>query len=68
MAKRKRGQVPYDSEHPGRIWMPDVPNHRQKGGHGGARVVVKQEQKEELEKQLDRLRAEIITPSGENKG
>ncbi|HJY99017.1 MAG TPA: hypothetical protein VJ227_04910 [Patescibacteria group bacterium] len=68
MAKRKKGQIPYESEHPERIWMPDVPGHRRKGGHGRAAVVVSDEQKEELERQVERLRDEITTSSGENKG
>lgn len=60
MAKRPKGQTAYDSEHPERIWMPDVPGHKRKGGHGRATVVVNAEQKRELEEQIKRLEEEIV--------
>lgn len=70
MTKRKKGQVPYESEHPIRIEMPDVPGHRQKGNG----KTVNKEQKREMDAQIDRLRTEIVIPDeqtgegSENKG
>lgn len=79
MTKRKKGQLPIESEHPNVPGVPDMPGHEQGGGRGGARVVVNKEIKSELEKQIERLRAEIIEQpvapektegqsGGENKG
>jgi hypothetical protein len=78
MTKRKKGQLPVESMHPNRPEMPDMPGHEQGGGRGGARVVVNKEIKSNLEKQIDRLRDEIVQPivpedtegqgGGENKG
>lgn len=71
MTKRKKGQVPYESSHPTRIEMPDVPGHRQKGSG----KTVNKDMKREMEDQIDRLRSKIINrpedeigSGGENKG
>ena len=61
MTKRKSGQIPYESAHPIRIEMPDVPGHRQKGSG----KTVNKEMKREMEAQIERLRKEIIVPDTE---
>lgn len=62
MAGKKRKRKPgYESEHPDRPWMPDVPGHHQRG-HGG-------ESKESIrlrEEQTRRLNEELR--KGDNKG
>lgn len=65
MTRRRKGQMPYDSEHPGRPWMPDTPGHRQRSPRVGPEI------KRELDKQIEELRRDIIKnpqPGGENKG
>lgn len=73
MTKRKKGQIPYESAHPTRIEMPDVPGHRQKGSG----KTVNKDMKREMEDQIEKLKGEIIPPvppegevggGGENKG
>lgn len=64
MTKRRKGQRPYDSGHPGRPWMPDVPGHQQRSPR------VNSEIKRELERQVEELSREIVNnpqPGGENK-
>lgn len=51
MTRRKKGQIPYESEHPNMPWMPDVPGHRQKGSG----KTVNDEAKRELDRQIERL-------------
>lgn len=65
MTKRRKGQIPYESSHPTRPDMPDVPGHEQKGG-----IVVNKEIKRELDRQIARLREEIVETShgSESKG
>jgi hypothetical protein len=65
MTRRRKGQIPYESAHPTRPEMPDVPGHQQRRG-----IVVNKDQKRELEKQLENLGKELGIPVGnpENKG
>lgn len=56
MTKRKKGQKPYESEHPNVPGRPDVPGHEQRSKR------VNKEQKRLLEEQIERLRKEIVTP------
>lgn len=70
MTKREKGQVPYESKHPTRIEMPDVPGHKQKGNG----KTVNKDMKREMEVQINRLREEVVIPDEvvrggtENKG
>jgi len=65
MTRRRKGQIPYESPHPTRPEMPDIPGHKQKRG-----IVVNKEQKELLEKQVKNLAEDLnIEVRGtENKG
>ncbi|KKU09630.1 MAG: hypothetical protein UX13_C0035G0007 [Candidatus Woesebacteria bacterium GW2011_GWB1_45_5] len=55
MAKRPKGQIPYESEHPERPWMPDIPGHQQKRG-----ITVTGKEKERLKRQIRELSREIV--------
>jgi len=59
MTKRKKGQVPYESEHPTRPWTPDVPGHRQR--RSGS---VNDDSKRELNRQIEDLEKELKIGSG----
>lgn len=64
MTKRRKGQIPYESPHPNRPEMPDVPGHRQRN------PTINKEQKELLDAQIKKLAEELNIKVGnpENKG
>jgi hypothetical protein len=55
MTRRPKGQIPYESDHPNLPGMPDVPGHQQRTG-----IVVNKDVKRELDRQVERLRKEVV--------
>ncbi len=58
MTKGLKGQKPYESEHPTRFWMPNVPGHQQKKSR------IDHKTQEILKDQIKRLSKEIVEKGG----